>query len=1106
MDLRPVLVRRPADFEAWAKKYPDAFHHIEGGALSQKEAEDAFSMKVPCPSMGDMRGRTGMGIAKTHDIFIATAADAASCAATLRPFDKPLFAFATPQYYAATKAFGDFHPYDPKNFPDIERGMETHLRWIWRHIHEWSKWLGIFDYGDYLSIYDNKRGEWWKYDGGRWGWLNGEVNSEQGIFLQYLRTGKREWLDFAEAAARHRIDCDQMHYHDKFPELVGGMHRHYMLEHWSGQIDCGHIWVDGAINLYYFFGNRRGLECAIEGAEMAARFSIPNVLHHGDTSRETNNALRCLARVYEATRDDRYREMADVFARGYLCPFDEHGWPISLADTEKKLEKEFGGTKWWKMPEIIHYNWHGHCGYQYIGYFAPAVRYWATIGRTKAALDLQKMFDCYAPALDLGNEGQFFGEMYLETKDPRYLTHIIRGLPGTIQFPVPGDGKGDKPGSYSNPRLDYLCGIPYVLAAFYGARNKMNELLPKPSAYVPGYRAPHTTPLTLPSPSKGDGIRCHTSAKKAFLSTVSWERIKGRGKSDPYFHCLDLSAAANRDPRENPFDRALEDEYANKLPDLKPGQIGFQPHNGSHTIKRGYIPVAPHHVYPSSEATVTPNRCSVPGLPFGGRVEYAGVPFQCVNPEANRGKSIIVLGANQCATIRVGQKGRALYLLGHVHGKKNARQISQFAPNAVGRYEIKYSDGTVTKTDLINGVHFDSFFNHAYATGVTHVANFDWMHVFANITDDRMHLNVMRLPLKAKPVESITLRSTDENWGLLLVAATLETHDVTPHLSSPPRGEAKSIGTKRSSSNRISSPLGEEDKGEGWVVASPTWRDLPGWPDINERRKADKKGMRLMAPNRLIVGAHGSAPISDGFYEVQLTISGDPHPYAAPRIRVECGDVQVLADYCLPGNGKVERIHFYARAEDGTLVLDLHPGANHATGKLPQLGLGKGTYAVGGSYGNWRAPEGNFTRIENIRIRPVPASEVAWPKPKGRQYGFLLPGASGEAARGGLIVDHEDSNDFTPTSMKWKAGGFRVDLPNGRYKVTMHHTTYADLGNIFLELTMNGRRVYEGEIGYQTDKFEAEVTSGHLTMEWRQPHSNIRCPRYAIRGIVLEKM
>src|SRR6185436_9860925 len=156
-----------------------------------------------------------------------------------------------------------------------------------------------------------------------------------------------------------------------------------------------------------------------------------------------------LARVYEATRDDRYREMADVFARGYLCPFDDHGWPITLAETEKKLEKEFGGTKWWKMPEIIKYNWHGHCGYQYIGYFAPAVRYWATIGRTKPALALQKMFDCFSPALDLGNEGQFFGEMYLETKDPRYLMHIIRGLPATIQFPVPGDPKGDKPGSYS---------------------------------------------------------------------------------------------------------------------------------------------------------------------------------------------------------------------------------------------------------------------------------------------------------------------------------------------------------------------------------------------------------------------------------------------------------------------------------------------------------------------------------------------------------------------------------------------------------------------------------------------------------------------------------
>jgi len=1041
MDLRPVLVRRPPEFVEWTKKYPDAFHHIEGGALSQKEAEDAFSMKAPCPSMGDMRARTGMGMAKTHEIFIAVGKNAVECERRVRPFDRPLFAFASPQYYAHSRAFGDFHPHDPNNFPVVENAMDTHLEWVWRHIHEWSSWTGIFDYGDCLSIYDTKRGEWWKYDGGRWGWLNGEVNSEQGLFVQSLRTGKRQWLDFAEAAARHRIDCDQCHYHDQFPELIGSMHRHYMTEHWSGQIDCGHIWVDGAMNLYYLFGFRRGLECAIEGAELAARFCIPLVVHHGDTSRETNNGLRCLARVYEATRDERYREMADVIARGYRCCFDDEGQSLKWAEAEKRLHKQFAGTNWWKMPELIRYNWHGFCGYQYNGYFAPAVRYWETIGRTEAGCELAQMYDQYSPALDLGNEGQFFGEKYLETKDPRYLLPIVRGLPGTIQFPVPSDGKGTKRDSYTNPRLDYLHGIPYVLAAFYGVREELDSFLPKPSAKVPGYRAPQSRTGILPVSSRP-------------------KRQAGRLS----YSCLDLSSVANADPRANPFGRTIDDEYAQKLPPLKPGQIGFQPYNGAHALREGYIPVSALHVYPANAALLTPNHYAAAGLPYGARVEYAGVPFQFLNPDANRGKAVIVLRADKSAAIRIGSQGRALHMLGHVHGRKVARQISQYAPKQIGSYEIRYTDGTVTATELLNGTHFDSFFNLAYASGVTHVANYDWLHVFSNLTDDRMHLNVMRLPLLPKPVESVTLRSTNENWGLLLAAVTLE-DDFKEDYS-------------------------------GWKeVTRPTWEDLPGWPDIKKRREKDKRGMRLMAPSRI------KTALPDGFYEVELTISGDPNPFAAPHLRVECEGAQVLSDYGI--GATAERVCFPAKAVSGTLALDLFPGPNHATGKLVQLGRGKGSYAVG-AYGNWRAPEGNFTRIESVRVRPLEQSATRWPSPAGMRYGFLLPGATGESARGGLVLDHEDSDDFTPTTMKWKAGGFRADLPNGRYKIFLHHTTFADLGTIFVDLAVNGKPAWSGEVNYETIELTAESVDGHITIEWRQPKSNVRCPRYVIRGIIVE--
>jgi len=48
--------------------------------------------------------------------------------------------------------------------------------------------------------------------------------------------------------------------------------------------------------------------------------------------------------------------------------------------------------------------------------------------------------------------------------------------------------------------------------------------------------------------------------------------------------------------------------------------------------------VTPHHVYPSTESMVAPNRCAAAGLPYGGRVTYAGVPYRLLLPDANRGE------------------------------------------------------------------------------------------------------------------------------------------------------------------------------------------------------------------------------------------------------------------------------------------------------------------------------------------------------------------------------------------------------------------------------------------------------------------------------------
>src|SRR6185295_13921707 len=105
---------------------------------------------------------------------------------------------------------------------------------------------------------------------------------------------------------------------------------------------------------------------------------------------------------------------------------------------------------------------------------------------------------------------------YVETEDSRYLTHFVRELKRNLIVPFVDDPT--RPESYEHPRVDYLVGLPYVLAALYKARGRLTAMLPKESAAVTGYRAP--------------------AIERDVAAT---------------FTPLDLSSVANAHPGENPF-------------------------------------------------------------------------------------------------------------------------------------------------------------------------------------------------------------------------------------------------------------------------------------------------------------------------------------------------------------------------------------------------------------------------------------------------------------------------------------------------------------------------------------------------------------------------
>jgi hypothetical protein len=303
--------------------------------------------------------------------------------------------------------------------------------------------------------------------------------------------------------------------------------------------------------------------------------------------------------------------------------------------------------------------------------------------------------------------------------------------------------------------------------------------------------------------------------------------------------------------------------------------------------------------------------------------------------------------------------------------------------------------------------------------------------------------------------------------------------------------------------------------------------------DVTTRRVAEPEGaMRLYAPCTL------QTSLADGIYEMQLTVSGDPE--GAPRLRVLNDGVQILADYCLAGGELRETITFLARATSGKLHLDLIPGQNYATGSLfPAKGFV-------GSYGAWWSPRGNYTRVQDIRVvRRVEDQSIRWPTAEALpaalpmaatlrvagdsatrsvaamksdvgscapasariRFGWLLPGASSECAFGGLVVDHEDADEGSPTTMKWRAGGFRVELTHGRYNCTVRHSSYAKMGTVFVDIFANGQKVVDSlEVDQTTTQFTACTVNGTIELTWRQPRVHSRVPRYAIQAIVFERI
>ena len=249
--------------------------------------------------------------------------------------DVPVVAVLPASWYAETKALGDMAAPLGKQFAQWDKFVvQSYKLHMLRKEH--NREYGYLNYGD-----------WYGERGRNWG--NNEYDLAHGLFMQFARTGRRQYYRLALAAARHQADVDCIHAYPD-PAYVGANHLHSFahtggwsqhLSHvgWSHRYDGltqasnGHTWADGMMDAWCLTGDARVMEGAIGLGEHIAWSMSRSFKKLGTHERSAGWSLAAIMAIYRGTCDPVYLEAAKRIARVPLREqkFDDGGsWPHVL--------------------------------------------------------------------------------------------------------------------------------------------------------------------------------------------------------------------------------------------------------------------------------------------------------------------------------------------------------------------------------------------------------------------------------------------------------------------------------------------------------------------------------------------------------------------------------------------------------------------------------------------------------------------------------------------------------------------------------------------------------------------------------------------------------
>ncbi len=270
----------------------------------------------------EMVGNFAQGLAKTTEMvyqFYDAKEAQGQLVNNFKYFLDPPVSHTNPEWYSKSDVYGEFAVRTDKH-PELERSLDYKFEWM-KFNQKWEPWYGMLDYGDFQTYY--VKGKWNTWD-------NNEPANDYMWWLEYMRTGNRDYYLTAQANSNHTMDVDNIHW-PTIPKYTGetnntidyfnykdtatrsaspyvGMGRRHANQHFTSLLSA-HVWVEGWLASYYLSGNHRALDVAEQTGELYLR----RIWGESDLrGRRLYLSVWNLSELYDATKKDIYfKELKD---------------------------------------------------------------------------------------------------------------------------------------------------------------------------------------------------------------------------------------------------------------------------------------------------------------------------------------------------------------------------------------------------------------------------------------------------------------------------------------------------------------------------------------------------------------------------------------------------------------------------------------------------------------------------------------------------------------------------------------------------------------------------------------------------------------------------